>query len=49
MVAGSSWYSSKNDGNNKDKEMARDGSVAVYGLWAVKPVEGGSRASKMNN
>ena len=47
IVARSSRHGSEND-MNKDDGMARDGSVSVYGLWAVKQGEG-SRGSKVNN
>jgi hypothetical protein len=47
LITGSSWHGLGND-PKKEEEMARDRSVTVYGLWAVKPVEG-SGASKINN
>ena len=47
ITAGPSRHDPNSDVYN-DKEAAFDGSVTVYGVWAVKQGEG-SRASKSNN
>jgi hypothetical protein len=47
LITGSLWHGLEDD-PKKEEEMARDRSVTVYGLWAVKQMED-SRASKINN